>query len=134
MYDLKLIRQRAEQAGIPFKVWCRLASLPDSKIYQPNLSNFFDGEKMSEPKVQRLLKVLADVEDLVNSTVVRPDLSDADNVRAALQNLQEKRESFATAEWTPRAAELRTATQDAEGLTKEHATTAVRILAEDLQK
>jgi hypothetical protein len=90
--DLKSIKERAARIGLPHRVWSRLASTPDSKIYEQNLSNWLCGDKTSDSKVKRLMAVLVSVEDLVNSTSVRPDLSDADNVRAALQNLQEKRE------------------------------------------
>jgi hypothetical protein len=131
--DLKSIKERAARIGLPHRVWSRLASTPDSKIYEQNLSNWLCGDKTSDSKVKRLMAVLVSVEDLVNSTSVRPDLSDADNVRAALQNLQEKREKqsqVAEAGWTPRAAAVR----DFESLTEENSQYVKAILATPLEK
>jgi hypothetical protein len=102
--DLKSIRQRAERICLPFKVWGRLASTPESKIHQPNLSNWLDGEKTSESKVKRLLAVLRQVEDLVAAAKVRPDLSDEPNVRLALQTLAQIRANPAQAPWQYRGA------------------------------
>jgi hypothetical protein len=92
MDDLKAIRKRAESIGLPFYTWAQLASEPGSKLHQPQISNWLNGTPPSAVKVERLLKVLKQVEDLVASVTVRPDLSDESVVRLALQRLQEKRE------------------------------------------
>ena len=133
MHDLKSIRQRAERVGLPFRVWAKLSSTPESTIHQPNLSNWLDGTRTSESKVKRLMAVLESVEDLVASVAIRPDLSDADVVRLALQRLQEKRAQeshVAEAGWTPRAAVVR----DFETLTEDSLNAVKSILATPLEK
>ncbi len=106
MDDLKSIRTRAQNIGLPFKVWGRLASTPESKIHQPDISHWLDGEVVSASKIERLLAVLKQVEDLCNSTVAKIALNDADNVRIALAKLTEIRateseptRNLATAPW-----------------------------------
>jgi hypothetical protein len=131
--DLKSIKERAARIGLPHRVWSRLASTPDSKIYEQNLSNWLCGDKTSDSKVKRLMAALVSVEDLVVSVVVRPDLSDADVVRLALQRLQEKREQkshVAEVGWTPRAAVVR----DFESLKEDSLNAVKNILATPLEK
>lgn len=86
--DLKSIKERARAVGLPHRVWSRLASMPDSKVYEQNLSNWLNGEKMSTSKIERLLDVLKQVEYLVSRLDIRPDLTDVDNVRIALARLE----------------------------------------------
>jgi hypothetical protein len=122
---LKSIRQRAERIGLPFYTWAKLASLPESKLHQPQISNWLNGTPPSAVKVARLLKVLADVEDLLgpNGAAIRPDLSDADVVRLALSRLAQRRAETATAPYVGRAAASHDAKTPA---------SASRILAEPL--
>jgi hypothetical protein len=108
--DLKSIKERAARIGLPHRVWAKLSSTPESTIYQPNLSNWLDGTKTSESKVKRLMAVLESVEDLVNNTSLRLNLSDAANVTAALKKLEADRELVSRVTevgWTPRAAAVR---------------------------
>lgn len=97
MDDLKSIRKRAEAIGLPFYTWAKLSSEPGSKLHQPQISNWLNGTPPSAVKVARLMKVLEQVEDLVATAKVRPDLSDETNVRLALQTLAEIRSNPATA-------------------------------------
>ena len=124
--DLKAIRKRAEAVGLPFHTWAKLSSEPGSKLHQPQISGWLNGTPPSAVKVARLLKVLAQVEDLLANAAIRPDLSDATVVVAALERLKEKRqEQSATAPYVGRAAA--TATYDAT-----HTTSASAILATPL--
>jgi hypothetical protein len=91
MLDVKAIKARALAIGLPIGTWARLSSTPESRIHQPNLSNWLAGESMSEVKVKRLLQTLEQVEDLCNSTAAKIALNDADNVRHAIQLLAEAR-------------------------------------------
>lgn len=102
--DLKSIRHRAERISLPFHTWAKLASEPGSKLHQPQVSGWLNGTPPSAVKVERLLKVLEQVEDLVASTAIKVDLTDADNVRAAIARLEEIRANPARAPWQYRGA------------------------------
>ena len=125
MAELKSIKERASRIGFPHRVWGRLASTPQSIIYPQNISNWLAGDVTSRDKQDRLIDVLKSVEDLLANAAIRPDLSDATVVVAALERLKEKRqEQSATAPYVGRAAA--TATYDAT-----HTTSASAILATD---
>lgn len=133
MSDVKDIKERALRIGLPYRVWAKLASTPESTLHHPQISNWFSGIAPSPAKQERLLEVLVSVEDLVANVTVRPDLSDADVVRVALQRLQEKRgqeSRVAEAGWTPRAAVVR----DFESLTENSLSAVKTILATPLEK
>ena len=104
MHDLKSIKTRALNIGLPFRVWAKLASEPGSIVHQPQISNWFDGIAPSADKQKRLIAVLESVEDLCASTVAKISLTDADNVRTALAKLAEIRANPATAPWSFRGA------------------------------
>lgn len=88
---MKEIKARAQKVGLPFRTWATLASTPESRVHESNLSNWLGGYVTSESKVKRLVAILALVEDLVASTSIRPALNDAENVKAALKRLAEIR-------------------------------------------
>ena len=129
MAELKSIKERASRIGFPHRVWGRLASTPQSIIYPQNISNWLAGDVTSRDKQDRLMAVLESVEDLVTSTVVKVDLTDAANVRAAIARLAEIRRNPATAPYVGRAAA--TATYDA---THTSSASASAILATPLDK
>ena len=124
--DLKSIKERARAVGLPHRVWSRLASMPDSKVYEQNLSNWLNGEKMSTSKIERLLASLKAVEHLVTSVAIRPDLSDETVVRKALERLAEQeKQKPAEAPYVGRAAAAYDAAQT---------TSASKILSEESKK
>ena len=90
MDDLKAIRKRAEVIGLPFYTWAKLSSEPGSKLHQPQISNWLNGTPPSAVKVARLIKVLEQVEAFAQRHTLKPDLTDADNVRIAIERLEEK--------------------------------------------
>jgi hypothetical protein len=99
-------KERAFKIGLLTRVWAQLASLPKSTVHASELSLFLSGGALSVEKQERVFDALTDVEDLCNSTVVKVDLSDAANVRAAIARLAEVRRNPAQAPWKFRGVEV----------------------------
>jgi hypothetical protein len=56
MHDLKSIKTRALNIGMPFRVWAKLASEPGSIVHQPQISNWFDGTQETKAKEKALVE------------------------------------------------------------------------------
>jgi hypothetical protein len=86
--------QRARAVNVTNRVLGQLASTPEFKIHESELSNWMrGGATLRKEKREAVRTCLEQIEDLVASTVARIDLTDANNVRIALNKLAEIRAS-----------------------------------------
>ena len=83
-------KARMARIGLSGATLAELASIPKSRVYPTEVSAWLANRGLPKGK-RRLTGTLFKIERLVKESTVRPDLSDAANIRAAIERQETSR-------------------------------------------